>query len=101
LIKESIRKLHLSTIKHLCHLNSDLKRKTIEFANQFGDNQFTWRHKYKAEISSSIIFFTNRSFEQQVHMGQYGKFLLINKNQLNNYDGFIRTSLITNQFYAD
>jgi hypothetical protein len=25
-------------------------------------------------------------------------FLLINKNQLNNYDGFIRTSLITNQF---
>jgi hypothetical protein len=25
LIKESIRKLHLSTIKHLCHLNSDLK----------------------------------------------------------------------------
>jgi hypothetical protein len=28
------------------------------------------------------------------------KVLLINKNQLNNYDGFIRTSLITNQFYA-
>jgi hypothetical protein len=28
------------------------------------------------------------------------RFLLINKNQLNNYDGFIRTSLITNQFYA-
>jgi hypothetical protein len=27
------------------------------------------------------------------------RFLLI-KNQLNNYDGFIRTSLITNQFYA-
>jgi hypothetical protein len=25
LIKESNRKLHLSTIKHLCHLNSDLK----------------------------------------------------------------------------
>jgi hypothetical protein len=33
-------------------------------------------------------------------MGQYGKDFLLIKNQLNNYDGFIRTSLITNQFYA-
>jgi hypothetical protein len=36
-----------------------------KLANQFGHNQFTWRHKYKTEISSSIIFFTNRSFKQQ------------------------------------
>jgi hypothetical protein len=105
LIKESNQKLHLSTIKHLCHLNSDLKlnEKTIEFANQFGDNQFTWRYKYKTEISSSIIFFTNRPFKQQTISRQepiWKRFLLINKNQLNNYDGFTRTSLITHQFYT-
>lgn len=105
LIKQSNRKLHLSTIKHLCHLNCDLKfnEKTIEFANQFGDNQFTWRHKYKTEISSSIISFTNRSFKQQKVSTQepiWKIFSLINKNQLNNYDGFTRNSLITHQFYA-
>jgi hypothetical protein len=50
-----------------------------KLANQFGHNQFTWRHKYKTEISSSIIFFTNRSFKQQKskYTGQYGDFTLI------------------------
>jgi hypothetical protein len=75
-----------------CHLNSDLKfnEKTIEFANQFGDNQFT----YDININWNIFvnhFFTNRSFEQQSkYTGANMKnILLINKNQLNNYDGFI------------
>jgi hypothetical protein len=49
------------------HLNSDLKlnEKTIEFANQFGDNQFTWRHKYKTEISSSIFLLIVRLNNKQ------------------------------------
>jgi hypothetical protein len=57
LIKESNRKLHLSTIKHLCHLNSDLKfnekqlnlQISLVIINSLGDIN-------KTEISSSIIF---------------------------------------------
>jgi hypothetical protein len=80
LIKESNRKLHLSTIKHLCHLNSDLKfnEKTIEFANQFGDNQFTWRHKYKTEISQSYFLLIVRLTTKNKYTGANMENIFIN-----------------------
>jgi hypothetical protein len=47
LIKESNQKLHLSTIKHLCHF-SDLKLNEKQLNLQISlDNQFTWRYKLK------------------------------------------------------
>lgn len=109
LAQEFNTKLHLSITKQIWNVNRDLKlsNKSIEFINPFGSNQLKWRYKYKSGTCELIRSFNScfmkqseTGFQSQTRSKIFNETFFFTKNQSNNSGGFIRTSLINNQFYT-